>query len=449
VLTEEKPNSLIANHEQLRGLLGTYGPASLQCLRDDALERYMRAGVPTTRDEEFKYTPLADLRDIDFRPSYGSIVHRKDLLNTPVGEIEAITLAFVNGEYAPEISTEGVLPDGAVFCTLREAMETHEEIVLKHLGKVHQLKGKLGTTNDERFRDLNTAYLSEGAFLYVPKNVALEHLVHVLYVSRADHGPFAAYPRTLVVLEEGSEAKILESYVGLGGRYFTNAVTELSVHKNAHLEHTRFQAEDLEAIHIGLVAADQETDSVLTSNNAMFGGKVARLDSNFWVGGQNAETWLNGAYVGTGDQIVDNHTRIDHAVPNCNSFEVYKGIIGGEATGVFNGKIFVYEDAQKTDAKQTNQAILLSPTAQLNTKPQLEIFADDVKCTHGATVGQLREDARFYLRSRGIPKPEADALLVYAFAAEVLEKISIKSVRDALERVLYEKLNPGQRPPGE
>jgi Fe-S cluster assembly protein SufD len=447
MLTELKTNSLIANHEALRTLLGTYGPAMLQCLRDDALERFMRAGVPTARDEEFKYTPLSSLKEIEFLPAYGSNVYRKDLSSTPIGSIESITIAFVNGQEAPEISTEGVFPDGVVFSTLREALETHEEIVLQHLAKVHTLKGKLGSSNDERFRDLNTAYLSEGAFLYVPKNVALEHLVQILYVSRADHGPFASHPRTLIVLEQGAEAKVLESYVGLGGQYFTNAVTEIALHRNAHLEHTRFQAESDDAIHIGLIAAQQEKDSVLTSNSAMLGGKTSRLDANFWVGGEHAETWLNGTYVGMDDQVVDNHTRIDHAVPNCNSFEVYKGILGGEAVGVFNGKIFVYEDAQKTDAKQTNQAILLTPTAQVNTKPQLEIFADDVKCTHGATVGQLREDARFYLRSRGIPKAQADAILVYAFAAEVLEKISVAPVREALEKALFEKLNVGADSP--
>ena len=334
------------------------------------------------------------------------------------------------------------MPEGVVFSTLQTALETHEEVVLQHLGKVHILDDKLGSTNDERFRWLNTAYLSEGAFLYVPKNVAVEGLIHVLFANRADHGPFASHPRLLIVLDEGAQAKVLESHVGLHGRYFANAVTEIVLAKGAHLEHTRFQAESEEAIHVATVAAQQDADSVLTSNSAQLGSKTARVDLNFWVGGEHAETWLNGAYVGTGEQLVDNHTRIDHAVPNCNSFEVYKGILGGTATGVFNGKIFVYEDAQKTDAKQTNQAILLTPTAQVNTKPQLEIFADDVKCTHGATVGQLREDARFYLRSRGIPKAEADAILVYAFAAEVLEKITTEDVRKALENALFVKLNP-------
>ena len=178
-----------------------------------------------------------------------------------------------------------------------------------------------------------------------------------------------------------------------------------------------------------------------TSNNVNFGSRIARNDVNVDVQGEQTETWLNGMNVANGDQVVDNHTRIDHAKPNGVSFEVYKSILGGKATGVFNGKIFVYEDAQKTDAKQTNQGLLLSPTATFNTKPQLEIFADDVKCTHGATVGQLRDDALFYLRARGIPKAQARAVLVYAFAAQVLESISISDVRVALESILFDTLN--------
>jgi Fe-S cluster assembly protein SufD len=184
----------------------------------------------------------------------------------------------------------------------------------------------------------------------------------------------------------------------------------------------------------------QEANSVYTSNSVGFGGQIVRNDLNVWLNGEHTETSLNGVAVGLGDQVVDNHTRIDHAMPNCHSFETYKTILGGRANGVFNGKIFVYKDAQKTDAKQTNQALLLSKRAAVNSKPQLEIFADDVKCTHGATVGQLREDALFYLRARGIPKKEAESLLVYAFAGEVIDKITIKEVREALEKVLFQTL---------
>jgi Fe-S cluster assembly protein SufD len=432
--------SLISNWEPLQGLLGTYGPAELQDLRKQALARFQAVGIPTHKDEEFKYTSMRELGEIEFQPAYGSNLYRDDLKNTAVGQIEAITLAFVNGQEAPELEVQGNFPPGMVLTTLREALETMPDKVLNRLGSIHNLDDKLGSTNDERFRWLNTAYLSEGAFLYVPKGVQFEHPIHILFANRADHGPFASHPRVLIVLEEGASAKVLESHVGLSGRYFSNAVTEIYLGRSANLEHNRFQAESDEAIHVGLVAAHQEADSVWTSLNAQFGAKTGRVDVNLWIDGEHTESWLNGAYVGTREQVLDNHTRIDHAKPNCNSFEVYKGILSDKAEGVFNGKIFVYEDAQKTDAKQTNQAILLSPTAQVNTKPQLEIFADDVKCTHGATVGQLREDALFYLRARGIPARQAQALLVYAFAAEVLEKISVNSVREALEKALYDKL---------
>jgi Fe-S cluster assembly protein SufD len=242
-------------------------------------------------------------------------------------------------------------------------------------------------------------------------------------------------------MEEGAQASIIESYIGLGGTYFTNAVTEAVLGPASMLDHTKFQNEGPDSVHIATVASHQAGTSTLTSNNINFGGHIVRNDVNVWLDGEHTETWLNGASVGLGTQVIDNHTRIDHAKPNCHSFETYKSILGGHAAGVFNGKIYVYEDAQKTDAKQTNQAVLLSPTAVFNTKPQLEIFADDVKCTHGATIGQLRGEAMFYLQSRGIPKKQAEALLVYAFAAEVIEKIPVAAVRDALEKLLFEKLH--------
>jgi Fe-S cluster assembly protein SufD len=433
--------SLVANFDQVAAILGTYGGPEFQELRARSLRRFMQSGVPTTRDEEFKYVSLRVLEEAPFRPAYGATIDRAEVEATPLGRLDAVTLAFVNGEYAPDLSSADVLPDGVVVCDLREAFEHHGAILGRHLGRVATLEGKLGSTNEERFTHLNTAYLGEGALVYLPQGAQMERPIHLLFLSRADHGPFAAHPRVLIVAEENSQAKVVESYVGLGGTYFNNAVTEVWVGTNANLEHTKFQAEGPDSVHIAAWATHQEGGSVYTSNNASFGAKIARNDVNVWLNGEHTETWLNGAYVGMGHQVVDNHTRIDHAKPNCNSFEVYKGILGGRATGIFNGKIFVYEDAQKTDAKQTNQAILLTPTATLNTKPQLEIFADDVKCTHGATVGQLREDAMFYLRSRGVPQRQAEALLVYAFAAEVLEKIGIDAVREALEAALYAKLH--------
>jgi len=424
----------------LRGVLSASGPAWLDGFRERSFRVFESAGLPTMKDEEFKYLSLRDLTEERFEPAYGATVERSDLSTTPVALLDAITVAFVNGQYAPELSFGQPLPGGVFVGSLDQAFD-YELPVENYLGKVATLDGKLGSSNDERFVHLNGAYLSEGAFVHVPKGLTVEHPIHILFVSQADHGTFAAFPRTLIVLEQGAEAKVVESYVGLDGTYLTNAVTEVVLGEDAVLEHTIYQNETASSFHIKTVAVDQAQGSVYTSNNTNFGGRLVRNDLNVFLKGERTETWLNGASVGTGTQVVDNHTRIDHMKPNGNSFEVYKSILRDKALGVFNGKIFVYQDAQKTDAKQTNQGILLSPTATFDTKPQLEIFADDVKCTHGATVGQLREDALFYLRARGIPRTEAQAMLVYAFAAEVLEKISIAELREALEKVLYEKLN--------
>ena len=436
----EKPISLISNFDQLSGLLSTYGPSSLQELRRANLDRFNKVGIPTHKDEEFKYTSLRDMAAIDFKPAYGATVYREDLRGVALSKLEGPTLTFVNGEFAPELSNELGLPDGVLLLSLQDALEQVPDQVLGHLTKIASLDGKLGSTNDERFVWLSNAFLSEGAYLYLPRGVVVETPIHLQFLSAAEHGPFAAHPRVLIVAEENAQAKIVESYSGLKGTYFNNCVTEIWLGESSNVEHTRYQSETADSFHIGTVAAHQEGNSTWASHNVSFGSKVSRIDVNLWINGEHTESWLNGVYTGADEQVLDNHTRIDHAKPNCHSFEVYKGILADKAVGVFNGKIFVYEDAQKTDAKQTNQALLLSPTATINTKPQLEIFADDVKCTHGATVGQLREDALFYLRARGIPEHQARNILVYAFAAEVLEKITVEPVAKALEKELFEKL---------
>jgi len=444
MVTKERKTSLVEQYAALSGLLNTYGPTSLADYRAANLARFESTGVPTTKDEEFKYLPLHVLNETSFKPAYGSTVDPGELAALPYFGEDAITLTFVNGEYAPELSNTSGLPVGARVMGLQEALENHEGLVMRHLGKIATFEGKLGSTNDDRFVCLNSAFLSEGAFIFLSKGVTVERPIHIRFANRPDHGAFASHPRILIALEDGAQAKIVETHQAisqdLDAPYLTNAVSEISVGSGANLEHIKIQEESAQAIHIANIFVDQASDSVYTSTNMSFGSAVSRTDLNAYVDGQHAETWLNGAYIGLGSQIVDNHTRIDHAKPNCHSFEVYKGILGGRATGVFNGKIFVYEDAQKTDAKQTNKALLLSPEATINTKPQLEIFADDVKCTHGATVGQIQEEALFYLRSRGIPESDARSLLVYAFAAEVLDRVTIEPIRDALEKALYEKL---------
>lgn len=435
-----RPHSLIENFSTLREVLDAFGPASLQAKRADAFAAFEAVGIPTTRDEEFKYVSLRELEATSYKPAYGATVTRDELEATLLGKVDAVTITFVNGQYAPELNSAASLPEGLFVGSLSDALETYGERIESVLGSVATLEGKLGSTNDERFTHLNTAYLSEGAVVFIPRGQVAELPIHIQFVTKGEHGPLATFPRTLVVLEAAAQAKIIESYVGLSGEAFTNAVTEIHLGQDAILEHTRVQLESSATIHISTNSVHQETQSTLIHTNVNFGGKIARHDVNVRIDGEHTETSLNGANIGTGAQVIDNHTRIDHAKPNCHSFETYKSILRDRAVGVFNGKIFVYLDAQKTDAKQTNQAILLSPTAVMNTKPQLEIFADDVKCTHGATIGQLREDALFYLRARGVPKAQAESLLVYAFAAEVLEKITVDEVREILEKALFDKL---------
>ncbi len=432
-----KQHSLVSNSEQLRNWLTSLGPAHWASRRADALEAFALAGLPTVKDEEFRYMPIRFVEETAYAPAYGVNIERSELDSTLVSKVVAHTYTFVNGQVAPEVADEAVLPEGVFVGSLQDAYEVLPEVVERWLGAVASLKGRLGSTNDERFVYLNTAYLGEGVVVYVPKGVVVELPVHLAFVSKGEGKPFAAFPRVLVVLEENAQMKLVESYVGLSGEAFNVPVTEVVLANHAILEHDRIQEESSNTVHIGNLAVHQESSSTYTSNVVHFGGRVARLDLNVWLNGEHTETWLNAVYLATGEQIVDNHTRIDHAFPNCNSFEVYKGVLRDKSVGVFNGKIFVYQDAQKTDAKQTNQALLLSPTATINTKPQLEIFADDVKCTHGATIGQLREDALFYLRARGIPKEKAQALLVYAFAAEVIDRITITDLRETLERKLY------------
>lgn len=437
---QEKTAGLADRFAAREAELAGIGWPELHEWRRASLARFQRAGIPTTKDEEWKYVSLRSLTEESFADAYKSSVSLSDLEAAGLAPCDAPTLAFVNGIACSDLTRLEGLPNGVRLLTLRDAFAQCPELVRPHLGRIARLDGKLGSTNDERFVDLNNAFLSEGAFVYIPRGVVVENPIHLLFANRADRGALAVYPRVLIVAEEAAQVKLLETHIGTEGRTVSVGVSEAWIGENAIVEHTRYQDESDDSIHIAVIAAHQESGSTYTSNNVQFGAKIGRVDANIWLNGEHTETWLNGAYVAMGEQVLDNHTRIDHAKPNCHSFEVYKGILGDQGAGVFNGKIFVYKDAQKTDAKQTNQALLLSPTATINTKPQLEIFADDVKCTHGATVGQLREDAMFYLRSRGVPLDQARGILVYAFVAEVLEKISIDSVREGLEALLFRKL---------
>ena len=288
--------------------------------------------------------------------------------------------------------------------------------------------------------------MEDGAYVHIPKGVYLEQPIHLVFVSTADAGPVVSHPRNLIVAETGSQATIIESYLGLGdGVYFTNAVTEIVVGENAVIDHYKVGREAQQAYHVGTTQIYQDRSSNASSHAVTIGGAIVRNDINTLLDGEGAQCTLNGLYLVSGRQHVDNHLRVEHAKPHCDSREFFKGVLDGHGKAVFTGRIIVRKDAQKTDAKQTNMNLLLSKHAQVDTKPQLEIFADDVKCTHGATIGQIDENAMFYLRSRGLSEPAARSLLVFAFASEAIDRIRPQLLRAQLRQMLFDRLPEGHR----
>jgi len=403
------------------------GPDFIRNLRLRAWKSFLELGIPSTKHEEYKYTPLKGLADKAFSCASRSPMI-EDLEKTIAQDIKSTEILFVNG--SPDGGVE--LPDGILALPLDRAIAEIPEELEKVLGKV-------AAWEKHPFVALNTAHLEQGIFIKIPENVEIEKPIRIVFSTRGCGEPITTQPRIVIVVEPNAKVQIIENYIG-EGVYFTNSVSEILLAENAQLEHTKIQDESTNSYHLATIQVVQHANSTYLSHNIALGGALARTDLNAYLDGAGCHCWLNGVYFTMGDCLIDNHTRIDHAKPECNSFEVYKGILAGHSTGVFNGKIFVHKDAQKTDAKQTNQALLLHPAATIFTKPQLEIFADDVKCTHGATVGRIREAAMFYLRSRGIPKHVAAHILVYAFASEVLEKISNEELRLAMEKALFERL---------
>ena len=420
----------------------SHGHGRLARLRRSARERFAKLGLPSSKDEEWRFTPLTRLLGQSFRiaplddrerdaESYRRLLH---------GERPGTTLLAANGIAPFILHGSDPLPTGVIVCGLAEAIERHRSLVEPHLGRYADYE-------DHFFTALNTAFVRDGAFVYVPPNTVVTEpiYVHFLVAAWNDDCPYAWQRRTLIVCGEGSRATIVEDYSGSSGQvYFTNAVTEAVVAENAGLDHCRLERDGNKACHIATVQVQQSRRSQYTSYAISNGGELARTDLNVIMEAENCEATLNGLYVATGDQLIDHHTRVDHAKPRCASHELYKGILDGRAHGVFNGKVVVHQDAQKTDAKQTNRTLLLSDDAVIDAKPQLEIYADDVKCTHGASIGQLDDEQIFYLRSRGIDVRAARGLLTFAFANEIVQRIPVDALRGALEAQLS-ALSPGLR----
>jgi len=343
-------------------------------------------------------------------------------------------LVFVNGYFAPALSYLPAEQPGVRILNLGTAIHTATQAVQAQLAHHAGLDAS-------GFSALNTAFIADGAFIALEPNAIAAEPIHLLFVSAPGDAVNTAQPRNLIVAGANSSAKIVEHYVSLGGAaHFTNAVTEIAVGEGAHIEHAKFQEENLEAFHIATVQATLARDSRFLSHSISTGARLARHNINLVMTGQGVDCVMNGLYAVGSKQLVDHHTIADHAQPHCGSHEFYHGILGGAARGVFNGKIFVRKDAQKTDAKQTSRNLLLTDTATVNAKPQLEILADDVKCTHGATVGQMNDDALFYCRTRGLGEVDARRLLTHAFASEIVNRITVEPVREHLEQVLWARL---------
>ena len=400
----------------------------LDRLRESALDRFETLGLPSTREEEWRHTNVAPIAATTFTraSASGGAVSKAELSALALAELGCPRIVMVNGRHAPDLSEVTGLPSGIQVESLAAVLRSRPDEIEPHFGNSARFE-------DRAFTALNTASFEDGAVITVAPGAMIETPIHVLYLTAAAGVAVVSHPRTLVVVGDDAQASLIESYQSLGdGAYLHNAVTEVTLGQNARLDHVHVQSDGPEAFHIGSIQSLQARDSRWTQHNISFGAKLARHDVGSVLGGEGAEATLNGLYLAVGDQHVDNHTVLVHAKPHCPSHEVYKGILSGHAQAVFNGRIVVRPDAQKTDAKQSNKNMLLTDDAMIHTRPQLEIYADDVKCTHGATIGRLQEEELFYLRARGIGLAEARSILIHGFVGEIFDKIAFDPLRERL-----------------
>lgn len=404
-------------------------------LREQAFVEFEKLGFPTNKHEEWKYTNLKPILEKSFQATCEINARINNLVQTSVlSKIDANRLVFVNGSLHNELSNI-IEKDNTIFIeSLASARQQHPTIFNTHFGKYAKFEG-------QALNALNTALLSDGAFIYVPTGKKVEHPIVIINVTDATELNVLAQPRNLIVVEKNASVTLVETYYTLGNNpSFTNVVTESYVAENAHLEHYKIQQQLGESYQNNFTQIFQETNTNVNHVTLTLNGTWVRNNLHFYQNGEGCNSLLYGLYVTDNNDFVDNHTRVDHAKPNSYSDEKYKGILKGQSTAVFNGKIMVHLDAQKTNAYQRNQNILLSNEATVNTKPQLEIFADDVKCTHGATIGQLDEEPMFYLRSRGISENMARKMLLNAFADDIAERIKIPELVTLLEEQIDKKL---------
>jgi Fe-S cluster assembly protein SufD len=430
-----QPTASSARYADAFGALDhAQSPAWLAELRRAALLEFGTLGFPTTRIEDWHFTSVTPIAERTFRNAKApSALTQKDLSELVTGDASWPRMVFVNGQYDAALSSLKGFDSEVRVVTLAEAVKTSPEFVERHFARYAPMNG-------QAFTSFNTAFAHDGVVIHAERGSKSALPLHIIHVADDNATGAMVHPRLLAVIEPLAEFGIVESFVSNGGSgYLTNAVAEISLGNGARLHHYKIQREARDAFHVGTLQVAQGRDSVFHSFSYASGAALSRTNIFTKLAGEAAEVRLNGLYLIDGSQHADHQTFVEHIAPNCASRELYKGVLDGDAHGVFNGKVYVDPEAQKTDGKQTNHALLLSNTARIDTKPQLEIFADDVKCTHGATVGRLDELALFYMKSRGIGAENARALLTYAFAAEVLETVELDALRDGLEKIAFER----------
>ncbi len=419
---------------------GTTEAGWVRRLRESAFDRFEQIGFPTTDQEEWRYTNVGPIAKGTFEPILERAATRlsgSDARPFICEEACESSLVFINGIFDTSLSNLNALPAGVVVMELAEALRNpgHQAVIREQLARHADY-------NQDGFSALNTALFASGAFVLIPRGQKVETPIHLLFLSQSGTKPHVSFPRVLVIAEENSAATIIESYASMGsGDYFTSAVAELVIGAGAQLRHYKLQRESMESFHVATTKVDLGKESKFDTTTITLGAQLSRHDIGIRMDHEEAECWVDGLYMIDNGQHTDTHSLIDHLQPHCTSHQLYKGILDGRSRAVFNGKVFVHKGAQQTDAMQTNKNMLLSNEARVDTKPQLEIFADDVKCAHGAAIGQLDEEELFYLQTRGMNRDVARNLLTYGFAEEVIAKIGIDSIRAQLDEAVLNRLH--------
>jgi Fe-S cluster assembly protein SufD len=405
----------------------------LRNLRESAFARFCEVGFPTTHDEDWRFTNVAAIAKTRFELARDAKLSRGELEQFGVAGL-GCQLVFVNGRFSRELSSMGKLQAGVSVTGLAEEISSNSSELQSHLGRHLNIQR-------DAFAALNTAFAEDGAYVHVRRGVVTKEPIYLLFVSTAADKPLMTHPRNLIVVENEAEATIVEDYVSIGETpALSNIATELFAGENAMVSHYMIEREHRQAFNISTLRIQQGRSANVSTHSVLLGGGLVRNNVHPVLAGEGGECLINGLFIGNGRQHLDNYMLVEHASPHCASRQFYNGILDDHAHGVFHGRIIVHKDAQKTDAKQTNRNLLLSDDSRIDTKPQLEIYADDVKCTHGATIGQIEENALFYLRSRGIDEISARKLLLLAFANECLDRMAPSVARDHVEKLIHAHL---------